>query len=154
PRDGRRLTSRQDDAFQQLTEKVNKRKQEKKEKEALREAQALGKAATTGLLEELSKIGRGNIGNDESDNESSDQFDDESDDDTELDEAESVSRNPFLADTDEDLSPISKLPKIAGRGGRGGRGVRGSRSSAVQRGAQSTSIKMNGNTMMGRKGAL
>ncbi|KAI0993791.1 hypothetical protein K3495_g14393 [Podosphaera aphanis] len=110
PRDGRWLTSRQDDAFQQLSEKVDKRKQEKREKEALREAQALGKAATTGLLEELCKIDRGNIGNGESDNESSDQFYDESDDDTELDEAESFSRNPFLADTDEDLSPISKLP--------------------------------------------
>ncbi|KAI0998612.1 hypothetical protein K3495_g9585 [Podosphaera aphanis] len=96
-------------------EKVDKRKQENKVREALREAQALGKAATTGLLEELSKIGRGNIGNDESDHESSDQFDDESDDDTELDEAESFSKNPSLADTDEDLSPISKLPKIAGR---------------------------------------
>ncbi|KAI1007355.1 hypothetical protein K3495_g864 [Podosphaera aphanis] len=105
----------------------------------------------TVLLEELSKIGRSNIGNDESDNESSDQFDDESDDDTELNEAGSFSRNPSLADTDEDLSPISKLPKIAGRGGRG---VRGSRSGAIQRGAQSTSIKMNGKTMMRRKGAL
>ncbi|KAI0999463.1 hypothetical protein K3495_g8731 [Podosphaera aphanis] len=151
PRDGRRPTSRQDDAFRQLTEKVDKRKHEKKGREALREAQALGKAATTGLLEELSKIGRSNIGNDESDNESSDQFDDESDDDTELDEAGSFSRNPSLADTDEDLLSISKLPKIAGRGGRG---VRGSRSGAIQRGAQSTSIKMNGNTMMRRKGAL
>ncbi|KAI0993001.1 hypothetical protein K3495_g15183, partial [Podosphaera aphanis] len=99
-----------DDAFRQLTEKVDKRKHEKKGREALREAQALG---------------RSNIGNDESDNESSDQFDDESDDDTEIDEAGSFSRNPSLADTDEDLSPISKLPKIAGRGGRG---VRGSRS--------------------------
>ncbi|KAI0996168.1 hypothetical protein K3495_g12012 [Podosphaera aphanis] len=119
--------------------------------DALREAQALGKAATTGLLEELSKIGRGNIGNDESDNETSDQFDDESDDDTELDGAESFSRNPSLADTDEDSLPISKLPKIAGRGGRG---VRGSRSGAIQRGAQSTSMKMNGYKMMRRKGAL
>ncbi|KAI1006269.1 hypothetical protein K3495_g1944 [Podosphaera aphanis] len=80
---------------------------ESRQKEALREAQALGKAAATGLLKELSKIDRGNIGNDESD------------DDTELDEAGSFSRNPSLADTDEDLSPISKLPKIAARGGRG-----------------------------------
>ncbi|KAI0994947.1 hypothetical protein K3495_g13234 [Podosphaera aphanis] len=105
-----------DDAFRQLTEKVDKRKQERKEKEALREAQALG---------------RSNIGNDES----SDQFDDESDDDTELDEAESFSRNPFLADTDEDLSPITKLPKIAGRGGRG------SRSGAIQRGPNPRPLK-------------
>ncbi|KAI0997795.1 hypothetical protein K3495_g10392 [Podosphaera aphanis] len=37
PRDGRRPTSRQDDAFRQLTEKVDKRKQEKKEKEARKE---------------------------------------------------------------------------------------------------------------------
>ncbi|KAI0997869.1 hypothetical protein K3495_g10321 [Podosphaera aphanis] len=130
PRDSRRPKSRHDDAFRQLTEKDDKRKHEKKGREALREAQALGKAATTGLLEELN------------------QFDDESDDDTELDEAKSLSRNPSLADTDEDLSPISKLPKIAGRGGRG------SRSGAIQRGAQSMSIKMNGNTMMRRKGAL
>ncbi|KAI0992707.1 hypothetical protein K3495_g15478 [Podosphaera aphanis] len=151
PRDSSRPTSRQDDAFRQLTEKVDKRKHEKKGREALREAQALGKAATTGLLKELSKIDRGNIGNDESDNESSDQFDDESDDDTELDEAGSFSRNLSLADTDQDLSPISKLPKIAGRGGRGDRGVR---SGAIQREAQSTSIKMNGNPMMRRKGAL
>ncbi|KAI0993886.1 hypothetical protein K3495_g14298 [Podosphaera aphanis] len=139
PRDGRRPTSRQDDAFRQLTKKVDKRKHEKKGREALREAQALD---------------RGNIGNDESDNESSDQFDDKSDAVTELDEAGSSSRNPSLADTDEDISPISKLPKIAGRGGRGGRGVRGSRSGAIQRGAQATSIKMNVNTMMRRKGAL
>lgn len=133
PRDGRRPTSRENNAGRQLTEKVDKRKQEKKGRKALREAQALGKAATTGLLQELSKIGRGNIGIDESD------------DDTELDETESFLGNPSLADTDEDLSPISKLPKIAGRGGCSG---------AIQRGAQSTSIKMNGNTMMRRKGAL
>ncbi|KAI1006811.1 hypothetical protein K3495_g1411 [Podosphaera aphanis] len=113
PRDGRWPTSRQDDAFRQLTKKVDKRKQEKKGREAFRGPSP-----------------RGNIGNDKSDNESSDKSDD---------------------DTNEDLSPISKMPKIAGRGGRG---VRGSRSGAIQRGAQSTSIKMNGNTMMRRKGVL
>ncbi|KAI0996006.1 hypothetical protein K3495_g12173 [Podosphaera aphanis] len=89
-RNGRRPTSRHDDAFRE------------------------GK----GSIERGTSL-RGNIGNDESDNESSDQFDDESDDDTELDEAESISGNPFLADADEDLSHISKLPKIAGRGGCG-----------------------------------
>ncbi|KAI0993405.1 hypothetical protein K3495_g14779 [Podosphaera aphanis] len=133
-------------------DRESRQKEARKEgREALSEAQALGKAATTRLLEELSKIGRGNIGNDESDNESSDQFDNESDDDTELDGAESFSGNPSLADTDEDLSPISKLPKTAGHGGRG---VRRSRSGAMQRGAQSTSIKVNGNPMIRRKGTL
>ncbi|KAI0994044.1 hypothetical protein K3495_g14139 [Podosphaera aphanis] len=38
PRDSSRPTSRQDDAFRQLTEKVDKRKHEKKGREALREA--------------------------------------------------------------------------------------------------------------------
>ena len=93
---------------------------------------------------------RGILGDDESENEPFDHFDDEpaGDDETEFDEAEGFSENRPLTDTDDELSPLSRMPRIAGRG------VRGGRSGATQRGAQSTSNKPGGKTMIRWKSAL